>query len=128
MNFMNIMKIRNNSSRCGSTLNSTLKCTKTDSVQIFQVYPPRNSVSIADVENVMHMTANMNAVDKKNIYDTYGIDHEKVNKYYGTVMYLERMYSMNSKWSESSSNLLYHIIVSVWRFVTKCILMFLRAL
>ena len=125
MNFMNIMKIRNNSARCGSRLNSSLKCTKTDSAQIFQVYPPRNNVSIADVEDVMHMTADMNAVDKKNIYDIYGIDHEKVNKYYGTVMYLERMYSMNSKGPRSASDLLYHIILSVWRLVTKCLFMFL---
>ena len=122
MNFMNIMKIKNN---CVMRRGSSLNCNKTDIAQIFQVYPPRNSVTIADVEDVMNMTADMNAVDKKNIYDIYGIDHDKVNKYYRTIIYLERMYSMNSKGYGSASDLLYHIILSVWRIVTKCIFMFL---
>lgn len=126
---MNIYKIKNNctmlrgrglnAKKLGRELGSTLcRSTKIDDTQIFQVYPPRNNVTIADVEDVMHITANMNAIDKKNIYDIYGIDHEKVNKYYGTVMYLERMYSIRTNGSTSvGEGLLRHLLLSVWRLV-----------
>ena len=133
---MNIYKIKNNcvmlrgrginAKKLGrSTLCSTLcSSTKIDDAQIFQVYPPRNNVSIADVEDVMHITADMNAVDKKNIYDIYGIDHEKVNKYYGTVMYLERMYSIRTDGSTLvGEDLLHHLLLSVWRLAKACLLM-----
>lgn len=108
-----------NAKKLGRELGSTLcRSTKIDDTQIFQVYPPRNNVTIADVEDVMHITANMNAIDKKNIYDIYGIDHEKVNKYYGTVMYLERMYSIRTNGSTSvGEGLLRHLLLSVWRLV-----------
>ena len=121
---MNIYKIKNNCVMLrGRGLNSTLgrslcRSTKIDDAQIFQVYPPRNNVTIADVEYVMHITADMNAIDKKNIYDIYGIDHEKVNKYYGKVMYLERMYSIRTDGSTSvGEGLLRHLLLSVWRLV-----------
>lgn len=130
---MNIYKIKNNcvmlrginAKKINSTLGSTLcSSTKTDTVQIFQVYPPRNNVSISDVQDVMNITADMNAVDKKIMYDIYGIDHEKVDKYYNTVMYLERMYSIRTDGSTSVGvDLLHHLLLSVWRLAKACLLM-----
>lgn len=121
---MNIYKIKNNCVMLrgrGLPLrrdSALCRSTKIDDAQIFQVYPPRNNVTIADVEDVMHITADMNAIDKKNIYDIYGIDHEKVDKYYNTVMYLEWMYSIRSEGSTSvGEGLLRHLLLSVWRLV-----------
>ena len=49
--------------------------------QIFQVYPPRNDVTLADIEDIINITENMSDINKKDTYLVYGIDYKKVKKY-----------------------------------------------
>lgn len=89
-----------------------------DNTQIFQVYPPRNDVTIADVEDIIYMTNNMNDMNKRELYSMYGIDYDRVDKYYTTVVYLEKMYSISV-----GVDLLHHLLLSVWRLLKAFLLM-----
>ena len=63
--------------------------------QIFQVVPPRNHVSINDVEDVLCATVNMDYKNKKDIFAANGIDYDKVDLYYDKVKQLDYLFDIS---------------------------------
>lgn len=65
------------------------KC-RADKRSIFQVHSPICHVSMNDVRALLDATHGMRVQDKKDYFYAHGVDYERVNEYYDTIVRLNR--------------------------------------
>lgn len=59
---------------------------------VFQTNPPRNNVSIFDIQDAMEASIKMKPCEKKDYFYAQGIDYNNVFKYYTIVIMLMKLY------------------------------------
>lgn len=74
--------------------------------QIFQVYPPRNDVTFADIQDAIDASAFLNPLDKRAYFESQGIDYDRVQQYHPIVSKLETL------WTSSTHNHTHHQITA----------------
>lgn len=72
-----------------------------DKRTVFQAYPPRNPVSLADVSDLLEATTTMPEHMRKEMFLASGADYERVREHLDTVLFLNRIYH-TSKRSEDA--------------------------
>jgi hypothetical protein len=61
---------------------------------VFHTNPPLydHDISIVYIEEILECTNNLKETDKDDLFESQGIDYEKVKKYYETVKLLNKIY------------------------------------
>lgn len=83
--------------------------------QVFQIYPPRNQVTLRDVDDLLTATTKLEVDDKKSTFYAHGADYDRVMKYHMQVKYLNTIYYKKTTLEVLDS--LYYPLWCFWRLV-----------
>lgn len=69
---------------------------KNSNLHIFQVNHPRCDVSLQYIQEIMDCTKNLKENDRRDIFESNGINYTNVCKYYNIVQSIENTYNKNT--------------------------------